>query len=174
MAITNYDRVGKAMELLKDGLIPFVERELKSQYAQQWIEEARTSVSDTQAKLFVTKDKPQWDIASILSVVWNKWELVFRKTLGRAERSIVSELREVRNKWAHQNPFSGDDTDRALDPLNACFPPSPLHRPMRSGKSRWSCGEQSMTSRCGLKNEKAPARQSKALRQQALSPGGRL
>ena len=115
MAITNYDRVGKAMELLKDGLIPFVERELKSQYAQQWIEEAKTSVSDTQAKLFVTKDKPQWDIASILSVIWNKWELVFRKTLGRAERSIVSELREVRNKWAHQNPFSGDDTDRALD-----------------------------------------------------------
>ncbi|MCE5210900.1 MAG: AAA+ family ATPase, partial [Deltaproteobacteria bacterium] len=115
MAITNYDRVGKAMELLKDGLIPFVERELKSQYAQQWIEEAKTSVSDTQAKLFVTKDKPQWDIASILSVIWNKWDLVFRKTLGRAERSIVSELREVRNKWAHQNPFSGDDTDRALD-----------------------------------------------------------
>jgi len=115
MAITNYERVGKAMELLKDGLIPFVERELKSQYAQQWIEEAKTSVSDTQAKLFVTKDKPQWDIASILSVIWNKWELVFRKTLGRAELSIVSELREVRNKWAHQNPFSGDDTDRALD-----------------------------------------------------------
>jgi predicted AAA+ superfamily ATPase len=115
MAITNYERVGKAMELLKDGLIPFVERELKSQYAQQWIEEAKTSVSDAQSKLFVTKDKPQWDIASILSVIWNKWELVFRKTLGRAERSIVSELREVRNKWAHQNPFSGDDTDRALD-----------------------------------------------------------
>jgi predicted AAA+ superfamily ATPase len=115
MAITNYDRVGKAMELLKDGLVPFVERELKAQYAQQWIEEAKTSVSDTQAKLFITQDQPQWDIASILSVIWNKWELVFRKTLGRAERSIVSELREVRNKWAHQNPFSGDDADRALD-----------------------------------------------------------
>jgi len=115
MAITNYERVGKALELLKDGLIPFVERELKSQYAQQWIEEAKTSVSDTQAKLFVAKDKPQWDIAAILSVIWSKWDLVFRKTLGRAERSIVSELREVRNKWAHQNPFSGDDADRALD-----------------------------------------------------------
>ena len=115
MAITNYDRVGKAMELLKDGLIPFVERELKSQYAQLWIEEAKTSVSETQAKLFVAKDKPQWDIAAILSVIWSKWDLVFRKTLGRAERSIVSELREVRNKWAHQNPFSGDDADRALD-----------------------------------------------------------
>ena len=30
MAITNHDRVGKAMELLKGGLGPFVEREFKS------------------------------------------------------------------------------------------------------------------------------------------------
>ena len=30
-------------------------------------------------------------------------------------RKLVSELREVRNSWAHQNPFSLDDTYRALD-----------------------------------------------------------
>ena len=30
MAITNHDRVGKAMELLKRGLGPFVDREFKS------------------------------------------------------------------------------------------------------------------------------------------------
>ena len=29
MAITNHERVGKAMELLKAGLAPFVEREFK-------------------------------------------------------------------------------------------------------------------------------------------------
>jgi hypothetical protein len=32
MAITNSERVGKALELLKDGLRPYVERELKSPY----------------------------------------------------------------------------------------------------------------------------------------------
>ena len=30
MAITNHERVGKALELLKGGLGPFVEREFKS------------------------------------------------------------------------------------------------------------------------------------------------
>ena len=30
MAITNHERVGKAMDLLKQGLGPFVEREFKS------------------------------------------------------------------------------------------------------------------------------------------------
>ena len=31
------------------------------------------------------------------------------------ERSLVSELREYRNAWAHQEPFSGEDTIRMLD-----------------------------------------------------------
>ena len=31
------------------------------------------------------------------------------------ERSLVSELRENRNAWAHQEPFSGEDTIRMLD-----------------------------------------------------------
>jgi hypothetical protein len=41
----------------------------------------------------------------------------FGKTLGRAERSLVQERRDCRNKWAHQEPFSGDDADRALDSM---------------------------------------------------------
>ncbi len=44
-----------------------------------------------------------------------KWDDVFRQTLGNTERSLVSELLAVRNKWAHQETFSGDDTYRALD-----------------------------------------------------------
>jgi len=47
--------------------------------------------------------------------MWNQWNQVFRKILGQAERTLVSELRDVRNKWAHQQPFSSDDADRALD-----------------------------------------------------------
>ena len=34
MAITNHERVGKAMELLKSGLGPFVEREFKNAYKE--------------------------------------------------------------------------------------------------------------------------------------------
>ncbi|RJP20344.1 MAG: hypothetical protein C4527_25305 [Candidatus Omnitrophota bacterium] len=47
--------------------------------------------------------------------MWNEWNLVFGKTLGHAERSLISELREIRKQWAHQEPFSTDDTCRALD-----------------------------------------------------------
>lgn len=114
MAITNQERVGKALELLKEGLRPFVERELKAQHAQMWFDQAKASVGES-LSLFGTEAQPKWEIATLLAVMWNQWNVVFRKTLGQAERTLVSELRDVRNKWAHQNPFSGDDTYRALD-----------------------------------------------------------
>ena len=115
MAISNYERVGKALELLKQGLQPFVERELKAQHAQLWFEQAKASVSEPQANLFGTEAEPRWDAATLLIVMWNQWNIVFRKTLGQAERTLVSELRDVRNRWAHQEPFSTDDAYRALD-----------------------------------------------------------
>ena len=48
-------------------------------------------------------------------MIWESWNDVFRQTLGPAERSLISELRDHRNKWAHQEAFSGDDAYRALD-----------------------------------------------------------
>ena len=115
MAITNHERVGKALDLLKDGLQPFVEREMKAQHAQLWLEQVQGAVADTQTHLFTGKGEPQWDAASLLSVMWNQWNVVFRKTLGQSERTLVSELRDFRNRWAHQKPFTGDDAYRALD-----------------------------------------------------------
>ena len=45
---------------------------------------------------------------------------VFGKKLGNAERTLVNELRTIRNDWAHQEPFSTDDTYRALDSIQVC------------------------------------------------------
>src|SRR3990170_2298136 len=56
-----------------------------------------------------------WDTQALLTLVWEQWNGVFSKTLGRAERTLVSELRDIRNKWAHQEAFSTDDAYRALD-----------------------------------------------------------
>jgi predicted AAA+ superfamily ATPase len=92
-----------------------MERELKSQNEQGWFEELRASLPAQQMHLLGTEREPNWDIAMILSVMWDQWNGVFGKTLGRTERSLVSELRDARNRWAHQKPFSSDDTYRALD-----------------------------------------------------------
>ncbi|MBM3792128.1 MAG: ATP-binding protein, partial [Acidobacteria bacterium] len=117
MALSNHERIGKALELLNQGLFPFVEREMKAQFGDRWQQEAQASTKD---ELFPSRKQtqlPRWDTHALLSVMWNHWNDVFRKKLGHAERSLVSELREVRNRWAHQESFSTDDTYRALDSI---------------------------------------------------------
>lgn len=46
MAITNHERVGKGLALTKTGLRPFIERELKSKYGDQWVFEVRDILQD--------------------------------------------------------------------------------------------------------------------------------
>jgi predicted AAA+ superfamily ATPase len=115
MAITNQERVGKAMDLLRAGLAPFVEREFKSQYQAQAAEEAGRYFGDD--RTVGKKPVAEWDVAALLKLMWSAWNDVFGRTLGRAERSLVQELRDCRNKWAHQEPFSSDDADRSLDSM---------------------------------------------------------
>jgi predicted AAA+ superfamily ATPase len=115
MAITNHERVGKALDLLKDGLRPFLEREMKAQYQQTWFQELRQALPPQQASFFPDESGARWDAAAVLTAIWARWNEVFRNTLGQAERTLVSELREARNKWAHQSSFSTDDAYRVLD-----------------------------------------------------------
>jgi predicted AAA+ superfamily ATPase len=115
MAVSNHERVGKALDLLTTGVRPFVERELRAHHGEKWEAEARATVREDRSSP-KTKDKTfHWDAHALLGVLWNEWNLVFGKTLGRAERSLVSELREVRNRWAHQETFTTDDAYRVLD-----------------------------------------------------------
>ena len=54
MAITNHERVGKALELLTIGLQPFVERELKTVEDPGWLAETKRTVEDSQLQLLTT------------------------------------------------------------------------------------------------------------------------
>ena len=116
MAVTNHERVGKGLELLRAGLGPFVERELKQ--AVQAVQAGnlsghrRKEIADDP---MFRRPSSEWDVAVVLRLIWDNWHDAFSGTLGRSDRSLVSELRDHRNQWAHQEPFSSDDAYRALD-----------------------------------------------------------
>ena len=114
MAITHHERVGKALDFLKTGLGPFVGREVKAaiEVKALTIDKVRGFAEDP---MLANKPIEQWDASALLKLMWDTWNEVFRKTLGFSERSLVSEIRDWRNKWAHQQPFSSDDVYRALD-----------------------------------------------------------
>ena len=117
MAITNQERVGKALDLCRTGLAPYVEREFAHIHKDKALTEARRSLP-AEDRINGTRPIAQWDAAVLLKVMWDAWNDVFGRTLGRAERSLVQELRDVRNRWAHQDPFTGDDAYRALDSVH--------------------------------------------------------
>ena len=109
---THHQRVGLALELLSSEILPFFERSLREVYGDRWEETARASIRSQS----VAQPGPfHWDAQAILTVMWDLWNTVFRKSLGLVERSLVSELREFRNRWAHRTTFTEDDGYRVLD-----------------------------------------------------------
>jgi hypothetical protein len=117
MAISNHERVGRALNLLRDGLYPYIEREIKAIHGDRWLIPASSSLPDHYVARREVQDVLKEDVSALLMVMWEQWNNVFRNTLGRTERSIVSELRDTRNDWAHTSTFSTDDAYRALDSM---------------------------------------------------------
>jgi hypothetical protein len=71
MAITNHERVGKALEFLRTGLGPFVEREITNVYQDR----AATEASRLLAADRLNEKKPiaEWDAAALLKLMWESW-----------------------------------------------------------------------------------------------------
>ena len=105
--------IGRALDLLRAGLAPFVARRFTDVYGDSATAAAQRCLNSDRGG--TPRDIAEWDVAALLRAVWDAWNEVFRASLSQGERTLVSELREVRNRWAHQEAFSFDDAYRALD-----------------------------------------------------------
>lgn len=110
------EQVSTAMDLLTKGLAPYVEVKLRTIHRENWSRAVSSSFRDDRGR--VTANGVDWDAHALLTVMWDQWNSVFRHDLGHFERSLVSELREVRNRWAHQQEFEFDDAFRVLDSVD--------------------------------------------------------
>ncbi len=99
------------MELLRDGLRPFVEREMKAVHGEKWVKVAEEGFANIRFKGGMVFTDP----STLLAILLNEWNRVFEKTLGKAERNAVHSLKEIRNQWAHAGTFSTDEAYRAID-----------------------------------------------------------
>ena len=113
MAITNRDRISRALDHLRDGLTPFVENELQLRLESDW--QTRVNQSRKFAIPSLENGAFAWDSLSLLRTMFNFWNDVFKFSLSHLERSFVSELMTIRNEFAHEKQFSSDDAYRALD-----------------------------------------------------------
>lgn len=114
MALSNIDRVGRALDVLSEALEPYVDRVL-GQHApagQDWT--AVLSTKDGRNGHDYDRSDPQIQLRAITERL-GALGFPFSGLLSRGEQNLAGEMREVRNGWAHRKPFSADDTYRALD-----------------------------------------------------------
>jgi hypothetical protein len=58
-----------------------------------------------------------WDAQALMVFMWDRWNDLFRNELSFIERSLISELRDFRNRWAHQDYLEESDVYRVLDDI---------------------------------------------------------
>ncbi|WP_163540895.1 Swt1 family HEPN domain-containing protein [Occultella kanbiaonis] len=121
MALTNIQRVGKMFELLAPPLETFIEQTVAPELPEgaSWVHlvELRDKDNGITGKSYHPGD-PHVQLRLITEGITNQvkrgwWP--FRAVLSRVHESYASELRDYRNAWAHNKPFSDDDAYRALD-----------------------------------------------------------
>ena len=111
MAMTNSERIARALDLLRDGLRPKCEEVWRSFYGSSWLEvvNGRLHVPE--------RDPDSGDVAFLFKGMKATWNDTYGHMFPNAIRALVFELSDVRNKWAHQRSFTTDDAIRALDSM---------------------------------------------------------
>lgn len=103
MALSNRNRIGKALDAVRDALLPYISTQLNDNLGTNWEDQLPTNSTNLQ------------DISVLLGLFMTHWTSIFRRLLSQSDRAYISELKEARNKWAHSESMSSDDVDRYLD-----------------------------------------------------------
>ena len=95
------DTISRGLDLLAAGLRPYLAERVSSKHF------------DTR----IISDIERGDAQFLLVFMWDRWNDLFRDDLSFVERSLISELRDFRNRWAHQDHLTEQDTYRVLDDI---------------------------------------------------------
>jgi predicted AAA+ superfamily ATPase len=119
MALSNKQRIGQALEELKPALQPFVEKILAEAAQGPRKAEIKQALDEIEARII--DGKIHWDIQALLKMMIKLWGPMFTHQFDRHERSrtrsLIGEANDIRNRHAHDMPFSYEDTYRDIDTL---------------------------------------------------------
>lgn len=120
MALSNRQRIEQGLAELKTALQPYVENELTE--AAKGPRQGDVKQALNELDLRVTNGKINWDIQALLKAMIKMWGTLFRYNFPKHEssriRSLIGEANDIRNRHAHEMPFSYDDAYRDLDTLS--------------------------------------------------------
>jgi predicted AAA+ superfamily ATPase len=120
MALSNKQRIGQALDELKPALLAYILPVLEelAKGPRKW--EVEQAVQESEVRM--TGGKINWDVQALLRVMIKLWGGQFSNDFDRFERarirSLLAEANDIRNRHAHEQPFSYADTYRDLDTIS--------------------------------------------------------
>ncbi|RYQ18544.1 ATPase AAA [Bifidobacterium pseudolongum subsp. pseudolongum] len=111
MAMNNRDRLSRAFDLLSQGLQKPVDEVMGGLYGPGW--NRQMAAQDAYKHGTAPREMAKQDVQTQLRAITEHGR-DFNAILSRTHQAYASELREARNRWAHMDAFSSEDTIRAL------------------------------------------------------------
>jgi hypothetical protein len=107
--MNNNEQIGRALDCLKRGLEPCVKKKMSTAFGAHWEKIVNGGIANGDI---------HFDVQALLDIMKKYWSPVFRPSLGHHRYGLIKEVRAVRNRWAHQEPFSFDEVIRALEAIH--------------------------------------------------------
>lgn len=110
MAITNKERVGRVLDLVTEGLGPWMFILLETKYGTDWATQVVRSAGATSRDTTPNATDP----AYLFWVFDKQWHVLFKDHLSFEDKRAVSALWDARKEWAHGAKISSERTERVL------------------------------------------------------------
>ena len=109
-SLTNKERVGRVLNLVAEGLGPWMVTQLHAKYGDDWA----TEVGRTAGLTGRDASPNQSDPAYLFWVFDKQWHAVFKDQLSFEDKRATSALWDARKEWAHGERISSERTERVL------------------------------------------------------------
>ncbi|MFZ9856729.1 MAG: Swt1 family HEPN domain-containing protein [Roseiflexaceae bacterium] len=104
--------VDALLHIFQQGYEPFVITAIRSIHGNSWLD----VIKNTPDLRVNTHQQPlRLDATAIVRVMLHHWDSTFSRVLVAYDRNMLFEVRQMRNKWAHQGIITADDVDRLAD-----------------------------------------------------------
>lgn len=110
MALTNKERVGRVLDLVAEGLGPWMINLLEAKYGAAWGAQVVRGAGATSRDTTPNASDPSY----LFWVFDKQWHTLFREHLGFEDKRAVSALWDARKEWAHGAKVPSDRTERVL------------------------------------------------------------
>ena len=127
----NYLCVAGGLQILKTVLAPYVARELRAQFSDEWWRRGVLEVlHENQRRKFPVSDDDaelirSLDVVRCLLVMGRHWNDLFQRKLSDDHRTWLEELISTLTRWVHVEPmaFAGEEVRHALDTMGRFVEP---------------------------------------------------